>query len=144
MLPSGQGHPSWPTGGLPKDVGAGPPGRLWAITTQTMGERYAFRPAPREATCLARYPAALAHFGKAAEKLDGLAPPMLAEMLAEGRGSKTDGRRGLLHYCIAGMLLPHGSNRDRTISQCDAFFVRYPDYREEFESDAAKYIADRV
>ena len=86
---------------------------------------------------------AFALFSMAAEKFDGLAHLMLAEMWQQGRGTKQENSHALLHYCIASLLLPNGSNRDRAVSVCEVFFAQYPEFQSEFEAKAARYVAER-
>jgi TPR repeat protein len=86
---------------------------------------------------------AFTFFGMAADKLDGVAHLMLAEMWLEGRGTAQDGGRALLHYCIASMLLPDGSNLERATRQREFILAKYPEHRSEFESRAASYISSR-
>lgn len=87
---------------------------------------------------------ALTLFGIAADKLDGLAHVMLAEMWMLGRGTDVHGGYALLHYCIACLLLPHGSNRVRAESQRDLILAQHPSMRAMFGTEAEAYVAARV
>lgn len=82
-------------------------------------------------------------FEFSAEKLDGLAHLMLARMCLDGRGTETHGARALFHFCIASQLLPGGMNFDLARSWRDRMFALHPESREEFEAEAAAYIAGR-
>ncbi len=86
---------------------------------------------------------ALGLFEFAAEKLDGLAHLMLAQMCLDGRGTETHGARALLHVCIASQLLLGGKNFDLARTWRDRMFGLHPELREEFEAEAATYIASR-
>jgi len=82
-------------------------------------------------------------FGLAADQLDGIAHVMLARMWSEGRGTTMDAAHALLHLCIACLLLPEGSNRDRVIEQRELILGENPDLRAKFELRAANYVAER-
>ncbi len=86
---------------------------------------------------------ALRLFEAAAEKLDGLAHLMLARMCLDGRGTETNGARALFHLCIASRLLPGGGNFDLAREWRECMLDVHPELREEFEADAAAYIASR-
>lgn len=87
--------------------------------------------------------AAFGLFEFSAEKLDGLAHLMLGRMCLDGRGTEVHGARALFHFCIASRLLPGGNNFDLARAWRERMFGLHPELREEFQAEAASYVATR-
>jgi TPR repeat protein len=82
-------------------------------------------------------------FSFSAEKVDGLAHLMLGEMYLEGRGTEREGGRALFHFCVAALLLPAGSNRERAVSRKEIMLKQYPQHGSHLEERALNYIKER-
>ena len=82
-------------------------------------------------------------FAFAAEKLDGLAHYFLSQMYLHGRGVERHGGMGLLHACIAALLLPPGTNRDTAIDVREHILEKFPAFRDDFEQRALAYVIER-
>lgn len=79
----------------------------------------------------------------AADKLDGLAHLVLGDVHLEGLAGRRHGGYALVHYCVATLLLPPGSDADRAGRAKEELLARQPQLRDEYETQAADFVAAR-
>lgn len=79
----------------------------------------------------------------AADKLDGLAHLVLADLYLRGVGVERHGGLALVHCCVANELLPEGPNAARAQAVRENLLSRRPELRDEYEARAREFIATR-
>ncbi len=80
----------------------------------------------------------------AADKLDGLAHLVLADIHMNGLAGERHGGLALAHYCVANLLLPSGTDADRALEAKEALIARQPHLRETYEGQARAFVAERA
>jgi uncharacterized protein len=80
----------------------------------------------------------------AADKLDGLAHLVLADIHMNGLAGERHGGLALVHYCVATLLLPAGTDADRALDAKEALIARQPRLRDEYEEQARRFVAERT
>jgi uncharacterized protein len=79
----------------------------------------------------------------AADKLDGLAHLVLADVHMNGLAGERHGGLALVHYCVAALLLPAGTDADRAVEAKEALIARQPHLRDEYEGQARAFVSAR-
>lgn len=80
----------------------------------------------------------------AADKLDGLAHLVLADVHMNGLAGERHGGLALVHYCVATLLLPAGADAHRAQEAKEALIARQPHLRDEYEGQARAFVAERT
>jgi hypothetical protein len=80
----------------------------------------------------------------AADKLDGLAHLVLADVHMNGLAGERHGGLALVHYCVATLLLPAGADAARAAEAKESLIARQPHLRDEYEGQARAFVAERT